>query len=68
MALALTGAAIAGYLTYTHYACLVDVQLVVIGAACKWCVASDVETTAITALALARLLPFSLRRQVETPT
>ena len=47
---------------------LVYVQLVVIGAVCQWCVASDLVTTAITALALARLVPFSPRRQVETPT
>ena len=132
-ALALVGAAIAGYLTYTHYAqaqifcatggcetvqssryaavlgvpvavlgvsaylailatavgrgepaCvagaslalasfgfswyLVYVQLAVIGAVCQWCLASDVVTTAITALALVRLAPFALRRHVETQT
>ena len=47
---------------------LVYVQLAVIGAVCQWCVASDTVTTAITALALVRLAPFSLRRQIETQT
>ena len=47
---------------------LVYVQLAVIGAVCEWCIASDVVTTAITALALVRLAPLALRRQVETQT
>lgn len=38
---------------------LLAVQLVVIDAICQWCVATDVVTTAIAALALVRLGPAS---------
>ena len=45
--LALTGLLFGAYLLY--------VQLAVIGALCQWCLATDLITTAITALALLRL-------------
>jgi uncharacterized membrane protein len=45
--LALTGLLFGAYLLY--------IQLAVIGAVCQWCLASDLTTTAITALALLRL-------------
>jgi uncharacterized membrane protein len=45
--LALTGFLFGAYLLY--------VQLIVIDAICQWCVASDILTTAIAALALLRL-------------
>ena len=38
---------------------LLAVQLVVIDAICQWCVATDVLTTALAALALVRLGPAS---------
>ena len=46
-AIALAALAFSGYLLY--------IQLAVIGAVCQWCVATDVITTAIAALALLRL-------------
>jgi uncharacterized membrane protein len=46
-AVALAALAFSGYLVF--------VQLHVIGAVCEWCLASDVVTTAVTALVLLRL-------------
>lgn len=57
---ALTGFFFSAYLVY--------VQLALIGAVCQWCVASDVVMTAIAGLALLRLSPDALRRQVGSET
>jgi uncharacterized membrane protein len=60
VSLALTGFFFSAYLVY--------VQLALIGAICQWCVASDVVMTAIAGLALLRLAPYALRRQVGSQT
>ena len=44
---------------------LLVIQVAVIGAVCQWCVATDLVTTALAALAVLRLRPESHRR--ETP-
>ena len=49
--------AVVALAAFAFSAYLVYVQLHVIGAVCDWCVASDVVTTAATALVLLRLRP-----------
>ena len=60
VSLALTGFFFSAYLVY--------VQLALIGAICQWCVASDVVMSAIVGLALLRLAPYALRREVGSQT
>ena len=50
-----------GLAAFLFAAYLLAVQLVVLDAICQWCVATDVLTTAIAALALVRLGPASSR-------
>ena len=50
-----------GLAAFLFAAYLLAVQLVVLDAVCQWCVATDVLTTAIAALALVRLGPASSR-------
>ena len=49
--------AVVALAAFAFSAYLVAVQLVVIGALCDWCLASDAVTTALAALALLRLRP-----------
>ena len=60
VSLALTGFFFSAYLVY--------VQLALLGAICQWCVASDVVMSAIVGLALLRLAPYALRREVGSQT
>jgi uncharacterized membrane protein len=50
--------AVVALAAFAFSAYLVAVQVVVIGALCDWCLASDAVTTALAALALLRLRPW----------
>ena len=55
--------AVVALAAFAFSAYLVVVQVVVIGALCDWCLASDAVTTALAALALLRLKPHEDRPQ-----